>query len=226
MRFWTGTAYITNIPELPRLAQMLDDAGHDGVLLSDHLIYPEVLSEPFPHSPKGDGLPPWEPETPFPDTWVTIGAMAAVTTRLQFSNSVYIAPARPLLEVAKQVGTASVLSGGRVSLGAGAGWMPRRVRPPRRGLRRPGPAVQRNDPGPPRALVGRLGRVARRVLRHPPAHDGAASRPAAADPVRRARQPRAAAGRAVLRRLGRDCVHLGRRRHVHRPAALLPRRVR
>jgi len=49
--------------------------------------------------------------------------MAAVTRRLRFSNAVYIAPARPLLEVAKQVATASVLSEGRVSLGVGVGWM-------------------------------------------------------------------------------------------------------
>ncbi|PRC42153.1 LLM class F420-dependent oxidoreductase, partial [Mycobacterium sp. ITM-2017-0098] len=34
-----------------------------------------------------------------------------------------IAPARPLLEVAKQVATAATLSGGRVSLAAGVGWM-------------------------------------------------------------------------------------------------------
>ena len=49
--------------------------------------------------------------------------MAAVTRRLRFSNAVYVAPARPLLEVAKQVATASVLSEGRVSLGVGVGWM-------------------------------------------------------------------------------------------------------
>jgi alkanesulfonate monooxygenase SsuD/methylene tetrahydromethanopterin reductase-like flavin-dependent oxidoreductase (luciferase family) len=54
---------------------------------------------------------------------VLTGAMAAVTKRLRFSNAVYVAPARPLIEVAKQVATASVLSGGRVSLGVGVGWM-------------------------------------------------------------------------------------------------------
>jgi alkanesulfonate monooxygenase SsuD/methylene tetrahydromethanopterin reductase-like flavin-dependent oxidoreductase (luciferase family) len=46
-----------------------------------------------------------------------------VTERLVLSNSIYIAGARPLLTVAKQVATASVLSGGRVALGVGAGWM-------------------------------------------------------------------------------------------------------
>ncbi len=49
--------------------------------------------------------------------------MAAATKRLRFSNAVYVAPARPLIEVAKQVATASVLSEGRVSLGVGVGWM-------------------------------------------------------------------------------------------------------
>src|ERR1700752_2279770 len=49
--------------------------------------------------------------------------MAAVTTRHRFSNAVYVPPARPLLEVAKQVATASVVSQGRVSLAVGVGWM-------------------------------------------------------------------------------------------------------
>jgi alkanesulfonate monooxygenase SsuD/methylene tetrahydromethanopterin reductase-like flavin-dependent oxidoreductase (luciferase family) len=49
--------------------------------------------------------------------------MASVTTRLRFANAVYIAPARPLLEVAKLVATASDISGGRVALAAGVGWM-------------------------------------------------------------------------------------------------------
>lgn len=38
-------------------------------------------------------------------------------------NAVYVAPARPLLEVAKQVATAAVISQGRVALTVGAGWM-------------------------------------------------------------------------------------------------------
>jgi probable F420-dependent oxidoreductase len=119
VKFWCGTAF-TRTPELPAVAQLLDEAGYHGVLVSDHLIYPRELSSPYP-SPTG--APFWAPETEWPDTWVLIGAMAAVTTRLHLSNAVYIAPARPLLEVAKQVATASVLSGGRVSLAVGAGWM-------------------------------------------------------------------------------------------------------
>jgi probable F420-dependent oxidoreductase len=119
MKFWCGTAFM-DPAEIPAVARMLDEAGYHGILTSDHLIFPRHLSSPYP-SPTG--RPFWDPGTAWPDSWVLIGAMAAVTTKLRFSNAVYIAPARPLLEVAKQVATASVISGGRVSLAVGAGWM-------------------------------------------------------------------------------------------------------
>jgi probable F420-dependent oxidoreductase len=120
MQFWSGTAFMDPLEAVP-VAKMLDDAGYDGILCSDHLIFPRELSSPYPDS--ADGKPGWQPETAWPDPWVLIGAMAAVTRRLRFSNAVYVAPARPLLEVAKLVATASVLSRGRVSLAAGIGWM-------------------------------------------------------------------------------------------------------
>ncbi len=120
MRFWSGTAFTDPLEAVP-VAKMLDEAGYDGMLCSDHMIYPRNLSSPYPDSESGK--PGWTPETPWPDCWVMIGAMAAVTSRLRFSNAIYVAPARPLLEVAKLVATAAVVSEGRVSLAAGIGWM-------------------------------------------------------------------------------------------------------
>lgn len=102
------------------LAQILDEAGFDGVICADHMIYPRELTSRYPSE---SGKPGWVPETAWPDSWVMIGAMAALTTRLRFSNAVYVAPSRPLLEVAKVVATAAEVSGGRVSLGVGVGWM-------------------------------------------------------------------------------------------------------
>jgi probable F420-dependent oxidoreductase len=119
MQFWSGTAFM-NAAEALAVAGMLDEAGYDGVICADHLVYPRELASPYP-SPTG--RPMWSPDTAWPDSWVLIGAMAAVTRRLRFSNAIYVAPARPLLEVAKQVATASVIAHGRVSLAVGAGWM-------------------------------------------------------------------------------------------------------
>ena len=110
-------------PQLPDVARMIDEAGYYGAVVSDHLVYPKELRSAYPYSPFPDGRPIWDAETAWPDSWVLIGAMAAVTERLRFTNSIYIAGARPLLQVAKQVATASVLSSGRVGLGVGAGWM-------------------------------------------------------------------------------------------------------
>jgi probable F420-dependent oxidoreductase len=49
--------------------------------------------------------------------------MAAATERLRFLTSIYVLPLRNPFAVAKAVGTAAVLSGNRVTLGVGAGWM-------------------------------------------------------------------------------------------------------
>src|SRR5262245_45370610 len=99
MQFWGGTTFM-KVTEAVAVAAMLDAAGFDGMITSDHIMYPRELTSPYP-SPTGK--PWWPPETAWPDCWVLIGAMAAVTKRLRFTNAVYVAPARPLLEVAKLV---------------------------------------------------------------------------------------------------------------------------
>ncbi len=120
MQFWSGTAFMTATDSVA-VAPLLDEAGYDGIVTSDHMIYPRELSSPYPDSP--NGKPPWQPDNSWPDAWVLTGAMAAVTRRVRFANAIYIAPARPLLEVARLVATAADVSGGRVSLAAGVGWM-------------------------------------------------------------------------------------------------------
>lgn len=120
MQFVTSLAF--SPPEqLVPLARACEAAGFDAVALSDHVVHPKTLATPYPYS--RDGAPRWAPFTPWPDPWVTIGALAAATTRLRFVTGVYVLPARNVFQVAKTVGTAAVLSGGRVALGVGAGWM-------------------------------------------------------------------------------------------------------
>jgi probable F420-dependent oxidoreductase len=104
--------------ELTRAAER---AGFDQVSLSDHVFYPGKLDSSYPYTP--DGRPMFLPDTPWPDVWVMTGALAAVTERITFSTHVYVLPARNPFVVAKAVGTAAYVSGGRVVLGVGAGWM-------------------------------------------------------------------------------------------------------
>ncbi len=103
------------------VARAAEAAGFDSVALSDHVVYPEVIASKYPYT--DDGRPQYEPEWDFPDPWIAIGAISSVTTRLEFLTNVYVLPARNPLLVAKAVGTAAAMSGGRVSFGIGAGWM-------------------------------------------------------------------------------------------------------
>ncbi len=112
-----------NTHELVHIAALLDQAGYHGLMISDHLCYPQQLDSKYPYSPHADGRPIWEPEASWPDPWVLIGAMSSVTTKLNFTTNIYIAGHRPILQVAKEVATAAVLTNGRVALGVGAGWM-------------------------------------------------------------------------------------------------------
>jgi probable F420-dependent oxidoreductase len=107
--------------ELVALARAGDEAGWDTMAVSDHIINPVETRKPYPYT--SDGSRRWDMGTPWPDPWVTVGHLAAVTQRLRFVTTVYILPARTPIHVAKQVGTAAVLSGNRVTLGVGMGWM-------------------------------------------------------------------------------------------------------
>ncbi|CAN5833599.1 hypothetical protein BH24ACT3_BH24ACT3_02310 [soil metagenome] len=103
------------------LTKAAEDAGFDQVSLSDHVFYPAELRSAYPY--RADGAPQFPPDTEWPDVWVTMGALAAATTTITFSTHVYVLPARNPFVVAKAVGTAAFLSGGRARLGIGAGWM-------------------------------------------------------------------------------------------------------
>jgi len=120
MKFWQVASF-SEPDQLLEIARGAEDAGFHGLLLSDHLFFPGTLRSKYPYAP--DGKPAFGGTTPFPDPWTAIAAMAAVTERLCFGTLVYILPLRHPLEVAKTVGTAALLSGGRVVLGCGAGWI-------------------------------------------------------------------------------------------------------
>ena len=108
------------------VAVAAEAAGFDHLCVPDNVMYPETVSGPYPYSP--DGRRVWDAETPCIDPWVAIPAMAAVTSRIGFfSNVTKLAIREPIL-VAKTVGSAACLSGGRVALGVGLSWMPEEFR--------------------------------------------------------------------------------------------------
>lgn len=119
MRFSINTAWLPP-EELVPIARAADELGYHSLGLPDHVVDLEEVETPYPYTK--DGSRRWRAGDPWPDPWVTIGHLAAVTTRLRFFTSVYVAAMRSPYVVAKAVGTAAVLSGNRVALGVGIGW--------------------------------------------------------------------------------------------------------
>ncbi|MET9312688.1 LLM class flavin-dependent oxidoreductase [Kribbella sp. NPDC003505] len=92
---------------LVELAIAAEDLGFGTAWLPDHLLPPGEFGSTY------GGV--YEP-------LVTIGYLAARTTRIRFGTSVLVLPLRSPYVVAKQAATLHRLSGERLVLGLGAGW--------------------------------------------------------------------------------------------------------
>ncbi len=104
-----------------RLALLAEAAGFDSVLAVDHVVFPDNYASTYPYSATGR-LPVGRTGS-FPDPLIWIACAAAVTTRLRFMTGVIILPQRSPLVLAKQVATLDYMSGGRMELGVGVGWL-------------------------------------------------------------------------------------------------------
>jgi len=102
------------------LAIAAEEAGFEAISFSDHAVYPEKLDTPYPYTE--DGSRRYDETTEFPDPWVVIGALAAVTKRLRFTNNVFVLPMRNPFLAAKSIATAAAMSKDRVTLTIGVGW--------------------------------------------------------------------------------------------------------
>ena len=120
MKFILPTSFLdpTHFLDMARAA---DETGWWAMAMSDHVVHPQKIASAYPYTP--DGKAYWPSTNPWPDVWVSIGAMAAVTSRLRFFTNVFVLPLRHPIFVAKAVGTAAVLSHDRVGIGIGVGWM-------------------------------------------------------------------------------------------------------
>jgi probable F420-dependent oxidoreductase len=103
------------------MAALAEDVGFDTLWLSDHTVLVRDAVSRYPFS--DDGRLFQAPDADWYDWLVTLAFVAATTTRIRLGVSVTILPLRHPLALAKQVATLDRLSGGRVTLGVGTGWL-------------------------------------------------------------------------------------------------------
>jgi probable F420-dependent oxidoreductase len=104
-----------------RLARLAEAAGFDMLITVEHVIWPTAYTSAYPYA--ASGRIPGDPSTPLPDPLIWMAWVAAVTSRLRFMTGVVILPQRNPLVLAKEVATLDYMSGGRIDLGIGVGWL-------------------------------------------------------------------------------------------------------
>jgi probable F420-dependent oxidoreductase len=103
---------------LRAVGEAAEAAGLDSLWLADHVVFPRAYRTPYPYSPDGKLNTP-----PYPEPLATLAFLAAVTSRIELATGVLVLPQRSPVLVAKQAATVHQLSGGRLRLGIGAGWL-------------------------------------------------------------------------------------------------------
>jgi probable F420-dependent oxidoreductase len=105
-----------------RIAERAEGLGFDALWTADHLVLPIESGTFYPYMP-GMRIRP-DARHAFIDPLIALAGVAARTRRIRLGVSVYLAALRHPIVAAKLVASLDQLSGGRVLLGVGAGWIP------------------------------------------------------------------------------------------------------
>ncbi len=123
MRF--GLAFASSIGTDPasaiEIARVAEEAGFESVWGGEHVVFPSTIESAYPYT--ADGRVPATPSTPIPDPLIWLAYVAAAAPTLRLGTCILILPQRNPLVLAKELATLDHLSGGRVELGIGVGWM-------------------------------------------------------------------------------------------------------
>ena len=124
MKFGIAFANIlqfTTHPGLDDFAQAAEGAGFESLWTIEHVIYPDGYQSEYPYDPSGKMMA--TPDTPMPDPLIWLAFVASATETIRLATGILILPQRNPVVLAKEVATLDVLSGGRVELGVGVGWL-------------------------------------------------------------------------------------------------------
>lgn len=103
------------------LARAVEGAGFESLWTVEHIVVPSGYVSPYPYADDGRMPGPDDMAIPEPFTWLAYAA--ACTTRLKLGTGITVLPQRNVLLAAKETATLDVLSGGRLLLGIGTGWL-------------------------------------------------------------------------------------------------------
>jgi probable F420-dependent oxidoreductase len=106
---------------MARIAREGEALGYDYLTLTDHIALPDMAEPGYPYSESGAF---YSTDSAYRHELLTAAAwLAAITSRLRLVLAVLVIPHRPAVLAAKMLATVDALSGGRLTVGVGAGWL-------------------------------------------------------------------------------------------------------
>jgi len=123
MRF--GLAFASSIaidgPGALEICWRAEAAGFESLWGGEHVVLPSTIASRYPYT--ADGKIPAESDSPIPDPLIWLAFAAAATPTMRLGTCILIVPQRNPVVLAKELATLDQLSGGRVELGLGVGWL-------------------------------------------------------------------------------------------------------
>lgn len=114
---------LANADDIRTIAEAAEQRSYDVITVADHIVVPGVVEANYPYSETGEFAWTADGSTDCMEQFTLLAWLAAVTSRIRLLTSVVVVPHRNPLFMAKSIATTDQLSGGRVTVGCGAGWM-------------------------------------------------------------------------------------------------------
>jgi probable F420-dependent oxidoreductase len=118
---FANTGRLAHAEPAVEFARAAEAAGFESLWTVEHVVVPAGYESQYPYDPSG--RMPGRDDSPIPDPVVWLSYLAAATTTIRLATGVLILPQRNPVVLAKELATLDHLSGGRVVLGVGVGWL-------------------------------------------------------------------------------------------------------
>ncbi len=103
------------------MAVAAEEAGFESLWTVEHVVVPSGYESQYPYDDSGK-MPGGE-DVDIPDPLIWLSWVASATSTIRLATGILIVPQRNPVVLAKELATLDHLSGGRVELGIGVGWL-------------------------------------------------------------------------------------------------------
>ena len=119
---YCNTGRYVDPAEAVELILAAEEAGFESAWTVEHTVIPENYQSAYPYSEDGK-MAGGQDDVSLPDPLIWMAYVASVTSKIKLATGILILPQHNPVITAKQIATLDMMSGGRILIGIGVGWM-------------------------------------------------------------------------------------------------------